>query len=100
MDDVVAAQVEADYRQAPLSPEHRALADYAVKLTLTPGKMSQRDVDLLRATGFDDDQITNANLVASYFNFINRVADGLGVDLEPEMRGRPHPLPFADLPSS
>jgi len=98
MDDETATQVEVDYREAALSTEQRALADYAVKLTLTPGLMGQADVDALRAVGFDDDQVTNANLVASYFNFINRVADGLGVDLEPEMVGREPPPPWSAYP--
>ncbi len=94
MDSDIVAQVEIDYREAALTPGQRALADYAVKLTLTPGIMGQHDVDLLRKAGFDDDQIANANMVASYFNFINRVADGLGVDLEPEMQGREPPPPW------
>jgi len=91
MDDSTAAQIEEDYRLAELPVARRALADYAVKLTQSPSLMGPSDVDALRRCGFDDDQITNANLVASYFNFINRVAEGLGVDLEPEMRARPRP---------
>ena len=71
-----------DFREADISVELRALGDYAMKLTLTPALMSQVDVDALRDVGFTDAQVLAANLVASYFNFINRVADGLGVDLE------------------
>lgn len=71
-----------DFRQAPLSEDLQALGEYSLKLTLTPWEMGQEDVDTLRTHGFTDEQILNANLVASYFNFINRVADGLGVDLE------------------
>jgi uncharacterized peroxidase-related enzyme len=71
-----------DYRQADLSDADRALCDYAVKLTLTPGAMTEQDVQTLRAHGFDDAQITIAAQVISYFNYINRIADGLGVDNE------------------
>lgn len=91
MDAELAQQLADDYRTAELPPPLRALLDYALKLTLEPARMEQGDVDVLREHGFDDEQILCANLVASYFNFINRVADGLGVDLEPEMKGRPRP---------
>ena len=71
-----------DYREADLSLQDRALCDYAVKLTVAPGDMVQADVEALREHGFDDDQITIATQVVSYFNYINRIADGLGVDDE------------------
>ena len=63
-----------------------------VKLTLTPGRMGEADVAKLRTHGFTDAQIFNATAVASYFAYINRMADGLGVDLEPEWRDR-EPFP-------
>ncbi len=75
-----------DYRRAELTPADRALCDYAVKLTLAPGAMTERDVDGLRGHGFDDAAITVAVQVIGYFNYINRVADGLGVDDEPWMK--------------
>ena len=59
-----------------------ALCDYAIELTLWPGDMSQVKVDRLRQQGITDDQITIAAQVIAYFNYINRIADGLGVDLE------------------
>jgi uncharacterized protein YciW len=46
--------------------------------------MTSRDIDALRQAGFSDRDIVDANQVASYFNYVNRVADGLGVELEPE----------------
>ena len=83
--DALAEQLIFDYRQADLTPADRALCDYAVKLTLTPGRMTGQDIETLRGHGFDDAAITIAVQVISYFNYINRIADGLGVDLEPEM---------------
>ena len=71
-----------DYRQCDLSDVDRALCDYAVKLTLDPGAMDAGDVERLRKVGLSDPQITVAAQVISYFNCINRIADGLGVDLE------------------
>lgn len=64
------------------------LLGYARKLTLTPGDCSQADIDQLRQTGLTDVQIVDSVQVASYFNYINRVADALGVDLEAEMPQR------------
>lgn len=71
-----------DYRQAELTAADRALCNYAVRLTLTPGQMTESDIEALRQHGFDDDQITIAVQVIGYFNYINRVADGLDVDPE------------------
>jgi uncharacterized peroxidase-related enzyme len=71
-----------DYRQADLSDADRALCDYAVKLTLTPAAVVESDLDVLRRHGFDDDAIHIATQVIGYFNYITRIADGLGVDPE------------------
>ncbi len=71
-----------DYRTADLSDADRTLCDYAVKLTLAPEAMTQQDIDQLREHGLGDDAITIAVQVISYFNYINRVADGLDVDDE------------------
>ena len=58
------------------------MLDYAHKLTVSPVKVSRADIDALRAHGFDDTAILQINLIASWFNYINRVADGLGVGRE------------------
>ena len=68
-----------DYRAADLPPPVRALCDYAVKLTRTPAAMSAADVDELRRHGWDDEAIHDAIQVIAYFNYINRIADALGV---------------------
>jgi alkylhydroperoxidase family enzyme len=58
------------------------MLDYAVKLTRTPWAMTADDVEALRRAGFDDAAILDVNQVASYYAFVNRLADGLGVELE------------------
>jgi alkylhydroperoxidase family enzyme len=63
----------------------KALLDHVLKLTRAPAACTRADVDALRAAGATDEQIHAAVQVAAFFNYINRVADGLGVDLEPEM---------------
>ncbi len=64
------------------SPRHKALLAYAAKLTLDPKEVTENDIKDLRAVGITDEEILRANLIASYFNFSNRIALGLGVDLE------------------
>lgn len=75
-----------DWRSADLSATDRALCLYAEKLTKTPQAMDRDDVAALRAAGLGDEAIHSATQVVAYFNYINRVADGLDVELEPEMR--------------
>ncbi len=75
----LAAQLERDYTKANLSDADRAMLDFVVKLTLTPYKHTREDVEKLRAVGFDDTGILQITLIAAYFNYINRVADALGV---------------------
>ncbi len=55
------------------------MLDYIAKLTLSPANVAPQDLDHLRQAGFDDQGILQINLIASWFNYINRVADGLGV---------------------
>ncbi len=63
----------------------RALLDFVVKLTRTPGEMKPSDLDALRQQSLSELAIHDIVQVAAYFNYINRIADVLGVDLEPEM---------------
>lgn len=88
----VAEKLIWDYRQCDddeLDAQDRLLCDYAVKLTLTPGKMTKEDVNRLQAVGLSDRQITVAVQVIGYFNYINRVADGLDVVPEEFMKRVP-----------
>ena len=78
--------VQDNYRSAGLTPREVALLDYAVKLTEHPLDVQRTDLDALRDQGFNDEQLVDAVHCISYFNFINRVLDGLGVDPEPIMR--------------
>ncbi|MDE0937882.1 MAG: hypothetical protein OSA89_18380 [Mariniblastus sp.] len=71
-----------DYRNCNFSDVDTALCEYAIELTCRPAGMSQASVERLREVGLSDDQVTIATQVISYFNYINRIADGLGVDLE------------------
>jgi len=73
-----------DFRQADLEPRVRALCEYAEKLTLRPAEVGGGDADALRSHGWSDPAIHDAIQVVSYFNYINRVADGVGVEDEPE----------------
>lgn len=72
----------ASGRFEDLDERMRALCRYAVKLTKTPSEMAESDINELRAVGLDDRAIVDANQVVSYFNYVNRVADGLGIELE------------------
>jgi uncharacterized peroxidase-related enzyme len=74
--------LERDYRTAPITPQERVMLDYAVKLTKDATKCSPADHESLRAAGFDDQGILQITLIASWFNYINRVADALGVGRE------------------
>jgi len=84
--DELARHAAHDYRQADLSPRERALCDFAVKLTHLAAEVDQSDIDALRAQGLDDAAISDAIQVVGYFNYVTRVADGIGVDDEPEWR--------------
>ena len=68
-----------DYKTAPITPQNRAMLDYVVKLTRDATQCSPQDHNTLRAVGFDDKGILQITLIASWFNYINRVADSLGV---------------------
>ncbi len=74
--------IEQDYREADLSPRERTILDYAVKLTLRPSEMQRSDVARLRGAGLSDGEILDVCQVTSYYNYVNRLADGLGVELE------------------
>ncbi len=75
--------MKTDYRRAELSVADRRMLDFAVRLTREPATMSRDDVEGLREVGFDDVAIHDIVQAAALFNYYNRLADGLGIDLEP-----------------
>ncbi|MBW3660827.1 MAG: peroxidase [Gemmatimonadetes bacterium] len=79
-----AVDFERDWRETldRLDPADRALLAYMEKLTLDPATVGAEDVEALRDVGFDDRMIHDAAAVTGYFAFVNRLADGLGVELE------------------
>ena len=81
-DEAKAVAIARDYTEADLSPRERAILDYAVKLTMDPRAMSESDVQTLRDAGLGDAAILDACQVTCYYNYVNRLADGLGVELE------------------
>ncbi|MBD3223513.1 MAG: peroxidase [Caldithrix sp.] len=73
-----------DYKEAAIDPADRAMLDYAVKLTLNIGDMQQTDVQSLYSAGFTDRAIHDICVITAYFGFVNRIAEGLGVEMEDE----------------
>ena len=80
--DAFVHAIAHDWRTAPLTAVDRALCEFAAKLTHHPHDMTPADLDALRAHGLDDRAIHDAVQVIAYFNYINRVADALGVESE------------------
>jgi alkylhydroperoxidase family enzyme len=72
-----------DWASAPLAMVDRALCAYAAKLTHTPTEISNADLDGLRDAGLDDRALHDATQIIGLFNYFPRIADGLGIDLEP-----------------
>lgn len=83
---MLAALAAGRFDEAGFTEAERALLVYADKLTLTPAAMSSDDVQRLRAVGFNDRAIHDACAIVAYFAFVNRIADGLGVELEDRLR--------------
>jgi uncharacterized peroxidase-related enzyme len=71
--------LERDYTTAPITEQERVMLDYVVQVTRDATRIGPQDHERLRAAGFDDKGILQITLIASWFNYINRVADALGV---------------------
>jgi uncharacterized peroxidase-related enzyme len=74
--------LQDDYRTAPISERDKTMLDYVAQLTRDATRISEADHDRLRTAGFEDQAILQITLIASWFNYINRVADALGVGRE------------------
>ncbi|HEY0657580.1 MAG TPA: hypothetical protein VGD05_03855 [Pyrinomonadaceae bacterium] len=79
MDKDLIAALRKDYKTAPITEAEMLMCDYVVQLTKDAVKISPKYHEKLRAVGFDDTAILQITLIASWFNYINRVADALGV---------------------
>ena len=67
-----------------MNSREKSIIRYAANLTVSPSKIDQADIEKLRAVGFGEDDILNINMIAGYFNFVNRLTLGLGVEYSPE----------------
>ena len=79
LDEDLIEALREDYRTAPITTAERAMCDYVVQLTKDAVKISPVYHENLRAVGFNDTAILQITLIASWFNYVNRVADALGV---------------------
>lgn len=87
-DDARLAAFIENYESADITIKQMAMLNYGAKLTESPESMIEDDIDVLKSAGFSDAQILRINMIASYFNFVNRIAVGLGVEFtEEEMIG-------------
>lgn len=77
--------MRTDYRSATISEADRAMLAYCEKLTNTPASVTAEDIETLRRRGFTDAAMLDICQVAAYFAFVNRIADGLGVELENQL---------------
>ncbi|MBI1933086.1 MAG: peroxidase-related enzyme [Ignavibacteriales bacterium] len=78
----------SDYKSIEFPIRVHAILNYAEKLTVTPGLVNEYDVQNLRIHDLSDEDILNVNLIVSYFNFVSRIANGLGVETsEEEVKG-------------
>jgi uncharacterized peroxidase-related enzyme len=82
LDKALVEALEKDYTTAPISQQDRVMLDYVVKVTKDATKVWKDDHEKLRSVGFDDRGILQITLIAAWFNYINRVADALGVGRE------------------
>jgi alkylhydroperoxidase family enzyme len=79
LDEAFVEALKADYRSAPMEEQDRVMLEYVEQVTRDATQISPAFHDRLRAVGFDDKAILQITLIASWFNYINRVADALGV---------------------
>ena len=82
LDAALVEAIRRDYKTAPIDERDRVMLDYVALLTRDATEVTRADHDRLRAVGFDDRGILQITLIASWFNYINRVADALGVGRE------------------
>jgi uncharacterized peroxidase-related enzyme len=84
--DTLVEQLKENWREADIEPRLQEMLDYAEQLTTQPSAVNNGHIEKLREIGLSDRDILDLNQVVSYFNYVNRVADGLGIELEPTFR--------------
>jgi alkylhydroperoxidase family enzyme len=82
LDEEFVDALKRDYRSAPISSQDLVMLEYVEQITRDATRIGPEFHDRLRAEGFDDRGILQITLIASWFNYINRVADALGVGRE------------------
>jgi uncharacterized peroxidase-related enzyme len=82
IDESLKPELINDFRSADITDEDLAMLEYVEKITLEPAKITNDDIDKLLDTGYDKKGIHDIAQVASYFNYINRLADSLGIEIE------------------
>jgi uncharacterized peroxidase-related enzyme len=95
LDEAMVAALCDDYRTAPITPAERAMLDYAVDISEDATRVTRETLDGLRTHGYDDRGILQIALIASWFNYINRVADALGVGRDDAATSCTLPVPEA-----
>lgn len=88
VDDQLKDQLVSDWRTADLSEFDRLMLEYVEKITNAAHTIDRAYIDTLKSHGFDDHTLHDIVQVASYFNYINRLADALGVELEEDENKR------------
>jgi uncharacterized peroxidase-related enzyme len=83
LEDALVEAIRKDYRFAPIDAKDRVMLDYVVQVTRDATKIGPEDHRRLREAGFDDRAILQITLITAWFNYINRVADALGVGRTP-----------------
>ena len=83
VDKELVAALREDYTRAPITEAERVMLDYVVQLTKDATRITPQHHERLRTVGFNDQAILQITLISSWFNYINRVADALGVGREP-----------------
>ena len=81
-DDALVDRLEKDFRSAGLDNRRLTMLSYVEKLTVSPSDVSHRDVGALKGAGFDDADVLAIAEVTAYYAYVNRIADGLGVEVE------------------
>ena len=85
-DHTLVKHLKTDPDGAPLGPPDRAMIDFALKLTRQPWTVRREDIEFLQQQGFSEEEVVDIVLIGCAFNFMDRLADGLGVELDPAMK--------------